>query len=382
MSPKFAKTTLLRPVIAGIAWAATIGAGHHPPDNGLLKASLTRPVRACAPAADGRFVAATANELRQLAHCAPAGATIALKPGNYGRFDLSGGNDLTIVSQDKAAPARFEFLGISSSDRIKIARLRFTGNNAGLQFRLTISGSRYVEASDLDFPGTPGRLDDVSMTTVLVRGGSHIELNRLKISGTPFGISYLDVAGLAIKGCSINNVRSDGMRGGGVSDLLIAGNRISGFHPAPGDHPDGIQVWTANQKAPARNIRIIGNLITRGDGDAAQGIFIRDETGHLPYDGIEISGNLIIGSLWNGIAVSDAANVRVTDNTVLELPGQTSWILMKQVRDGIASGNRASVFKFLSPVHKSRNRSGPIKHSEIEQALGRWKQAAIPDKAQ
>ena len=76
---------------------------------------------------------------------------------------------------------------------------------------------------------------------------------------------------------------------------------MADFHPIPVDHPDGIQLWSTDQKTSASNITIRYNLVVRGKGEATQGIFVRDVVGGLPFKSVQVYGNLVIGARFNGI---------------------------------------------------------------------------------
>src|SRR3546814_6622175 len=94
--------------------------------------------------------------------------------------------------------------------------------------------------------------------------------------------------------------------------------------PAKGDHADGIQLWTAGTNAPSKNIEISSNLIVGKLGAQMQGTFVTDQSGgKLPYSGITIKNNTLVGTAWHGITVHHTSNASVTGNTVVTIPGST-----------------------------------------------------------
>ncbi|PND70702.1 calcium-binding protein, partial [Escherichia coli] len=66
----------------------------------------------------------------------------------------------------------------------------------------------------------------------------------------------LDSVGVTVRGNYFHDLRSDGVRGGGVSDIVVSDNLFTNFRPAFGDHPDAIQFWTLNQPNSASAITI------------------------------------------------------------------------------------------------------------------------------
>src|SRR3546814_18741207 len=94
--------------------------------------------------------------------------------------------------------------------------------------------------------------------------------------------------------------------------------------PAKGDHADGIQLWTAGTNAPSKNIEISSNLIVGKLGAQMQGIFVTAQSGgKLPYSGITIKNNTLVGTAWHGIPVHPTSNASVTGHTVFTIPGST-----------------------------------------------------------
>ena len=118
-----------------------------------------------------------------------------------------------------------------------------------------------------------------------------------------------------------------------------------------------------------------------------QGIFVTDQSGgKLPYSGITIKNNTLVGTSWHGITVHHTSNASVTGNTVVTIPGSTdttSWIMMRYV-SGVMSGNTAKSFPVSdSPnLKQANNTTNTISSSLAEQAIEAWYQAnlaTLPD---
>jgi polygalacturonase len=335
---------------------------------------------ACPTAGARTVIVASPETLRRALNCAKGDTTIALRPGQYGRLEINGRTGITLRSESAAAHASFDQIKVVNSKRIDLAQLRLEGDKAGVQFRLMVSGSTDVKAAELDLPGNGADFDLPVVGAVFVDGSQRVTLERLRISRMQFGISFRNVDGLTIAACRISGMRTDGIRGMGTSNLAIVGNRIDSFRYAEGDHPDGIQLWTANQKASARNVRISENLILRGEGKPSQGVFIGNEDPHWGYENLMITDNVIVGTLWNGIAAGNAVDVRIRGNFVAGLPGQASWIVMRGTANGLVDDNRVSELRLTRDLRMYRNRTGAIKQREIDQAIASWTEThSVPD---
>jgi Ca2+-binding RTX toxin-like protein len=145
---------------------------------------------------------------------------------------------------------------------------------------------------------------------------------------------------------SFHDIRSDGVRGGGTSEIKVLNNTFTNFYPAVGDHTDAIQFWTANTTVAARDIEIAGNVFFRGSGAPIQGIFLKDEGGKLPFQNVTISNNAVIGGLYNGIAVQGGTNVKITNNLVAGLSDQKSWIRVDDSDLVVVSGNESASYVY------------------------------------
>ncbi|MFM9827791.1 MAG: right-handed parallel beta-helix repeat-containing protein, partial [Sphingomonas sp.] len=206
-----------------------------------------------------------------------------------------------------------------------------------------ITGSKNIVLDQLDVHGTPGLGSTTGQSPLLIRNSENVSVTNSEFHDVWHGVSVLDNEGLVITGNYFHDIRTDGIRGGGNSDLVISNNVFTNFTPAEGDHPDAIQLWTSNTTEAASNILITGNIVVRGAGAAIQGIFIRDEVGTLPYKDVNITNNIVIGGLYNGISIGGVDGGVIANNLVLGQPGQASWIRASadtnlSIHDNIATG--------------------------------------------
>jgi Ca2+-binding RTX toxin-like protein len=277
---------------------------------------------------------------------AQSGDVIQLAPGSYtaaivGRaFDGAG---LTITSQDPGAPATLTALSVAEASGVKLTGLEFSVIGATREHPFYVRDSSNITFDQLNVHGTAdGQTNDVA--AMMIRGSKNITVQNSQFHDVRHGISLLDNDGVTVKGNEFQDIQADGVRGGGTSNLLVANNYFSSFHPVDGDHPDAIQLWTTNTTTSATNITITGNVVVRGAGDPIQGIFFRDQVGDVPFKNVVVTDNLIVGGAYNGLTIGGVDGGVIARNTVVELPDQKSWISTPSSTNITLSGNVATTY--------------------------------------
>ncbi len=287
----------------------------------------------------------SAAELNQALGAARGGETIELAPGDYGPVRVSGRKDrlagppapVVIKSADSARPAR-----LSSIDLRHAQNLTFEGLELRYAFApgdtvrakpfsirdsrmIAIVGSRFVgdvaagagEAAD-GFPTGIG-LDVVASANIRIEGNQFSSWHR--------GAVFAQSVDLVVRGNEVRDLRSDGFNFAQVNNVLIERNRFLAFRTslATGDHPDMIQFWTNQTKAPSTDIVIRENYIDIGDGPWTQSIFMRNEEvdngragPEMFYRNITIVGNFIRNSHLHGITVGETQGLTITNNTLIQ----------------------------------------------------------------
>jgi hypothetical protein len=274
------------------------------------------------------FKASSSEELMAAALRAQAGDTIALAAGSYEKVTLRNlkfADEVTITSADPGRPAELTGLRANGVENITFRNVVFADRDAATPYDFEIKNAANVAFDRVEIRGQDGDSGYAS-NSFMIRQSSDISIANSEITHLRYGINMLDSVGVTIKGNFFHDMRADGFHGGGLSNVLIADNVFTNFNPAPGDHPDAIQFWTAKQPESAENITITGNVIHRGDGASFQGIFMGDETNALPYKNVTIADNLVIGGMYNGIHVEQADGLSVINNTVAGYLDQASWI--------------------------------------------------------
>jgi hypothetical protein len=286
-------------------------------------------------------------QLMAAASAARAGDVINLAPGTYSGAvvrDLQPSGQVTITSADLANPAILIDLTVSGSRNLTFSILVMNAQDGGPRDDFKVIDSSSISFDRVEFKGPPVRPD-------LVEGGLMIRDSRdIPVTNSEFhdlfnGASMLANSGITISNNTFHDLRTDGIRGGGNSNEIIAGNLFADIYSATRDHPDAIQFWTTNTTTSAENITIAGNVFVRGKGRIAQGLFFRDEVGNLPYKNVKIDGNLIVGAMYNGIAAYGDLSGSITNNTVVGLADfPKSWIKMTLPAGVALRGNVATLY--------------------------------------
>jgi hypothetical protein len=314
------------------------------------------------------------RELIAAVKSADGGDVIKLAPGNYSdvtikslKFDAS----VTITSLDPDHPAVLTDVVITSVKGLVLQNLDV---RVGDGIALSIGASQNIVVQNVDVsagvvaggkPGGSGLKIDQS-TNVTVKNSNFHDLG--------YGLTHVDSKNVTISGNTFENIRVDGIRGGGTSHIEISGNTLSNFFRDPGEHGDAIQFWTRRTTESAHDIVVKDNLIFRGDGNRMQGIFFGDESkGKLPYINVEITGNTVLGAMYNGINLYPAKNAVISNNTVLGYEDMRSWIRVDGSTDVIMSNNVATQYSIPSTGNVNLVR---IDNVSIGQISGATEEAA------
>lgn len=308
--------------------------------------------------------------------CAAPGTTLKLASVNFGTLEIRNpaATNLTITSADPLHRAQFNGLAIHRSSGFTLRNLKIGGPPpSGWRYAMLIFQGSDFTADNIELVGDQDRATGALDSAIMVRNVVGVRLSGLRIAHHRNGISLLDVRNVDVIKNSITNMRVDGIRGGGVSDARISRNVIGTFNPISGDHPDGIQLWSRNQKGPAENILIEGNLILRGSGTPIQGIFVTDRI-NLPFRKLVIRNNLCVGTMYNGITIIGSDDATISGNSVIPLDPQTSWIRVESSRNIEVTENYAGRFLLIGSITTaSRNRTGPMQR-EASEAIRHWRQ--------
>lgn len=304
------------------------------------------------------------------------GDVIQLAAGTYSGVSIQNldlGN-VTIQSKDPRQLAVLTDLNVRGSSGLIFKNLEFSVDPAKPDRSFSITDSKRIQLDGLKVHGTMNGNPGDDRTGLIIRGSQDVSVRNSEFQQLSAGIEQLDNRKLVIAANNFHDIRMDGIRGGGSSDVTVSKNHFTDFYPAPADHPDAIQFWTTNTTESAKNITISENVIVRGSGGTIQGIFFRDQVGNLPFVNVAITDNLVVGELYNGIDVQGGRNIKVIGNKVEAFADQKSWIRLEGVQGAELSKNKSYVYLETdsSGIVKRDNVTGAAVQDGGKAALQSW----------
>jgi Ca2+-binding RTX toxin-like protein len=255
---------------------------------------------------------------------AQSGDTILLSPGNYSTLALSGvnfsGQGVTIASADPSHPASVAGVELNNSSGLTFQNLEVTiDSRTGEAFDVSYSSNIHLSGINMHGPSggeSPG---------LLFKNSSNVSVDGSEFHDLGTAVRNVNSDHVTISNSKFHDLYSDGIQSTGSSYVTLHGNYFTDFHTAPGDHPDAMQFFTYGQTSSAHDIEVSDNTVVRGTGDIVQGIFMGNEA-NIAYQNVEITGNKLVGTMYNGIAIGDGQNVEIANNTVEGYTDMTSWI--------------------------------------------------------
>lgn len=354
-------------------------------------------------------VVSSAEELRRALDSAADGTTIALASGHYpniGIGNIKKAGTVTVTSADPDRPAVIGRLLVRNSAGLTFRNIELAadasavvvrqgqppkaeqadrdeadnedtpkGQSAANRFPFMILQSERITFDRMNIHGPADNLDAAyRIPALMVRASRTITISNSRFSALQHGVAMLELDGMRVLNNEFHNIRTDGVRGGEVSNLEVAGNVFTDFHPAPKDHPDAIQLWSTPKNGMMTNIHIHDNLVVRGTGYPTQGVFLRDVKNGRPFQNVVIEGNLVMGGLYNGIAINGVQGGRITDNIVLNYPDRKhSWIRAQNCGDIEMRNNRASRYIFAPVIGtESGNKMDAASPKDEAKRVNQW----------
>jgi len=274
------------------------------------------------------------SQLDRALSIAKGGDVIVLASGTYDGLQIEGlnfKNPITITSEDEYRKAELMNVDVANSSGIQFSDVSLVATAKSPLGTLTIKSSSnisvyrsYIHGSEDGDPSNDSdgiRVVDSKNVNIL-----NSDFNQLRI-----GIGHADSRGLTVTGNNIHDIRMDGIRGSGSSDVTISKNYIYDFYRIDGDHADAVQFYTSSKNPVSSNISVYDNLIDQGNGLAAQGIFMRNAGDGL-FKNVAIKDNIIIGGNHNGIYVEGGDQVSLTNNEIYSVGQVISWIRLIDAR--------------------------------------------------
>lgn len=321
------------------------------------------------------------GELTAALRAAKPGDTILLTPGLYSQVDVSGFKfpaEVRVTSADPNDMAKIQGLRVDQgTSHITFSALDFVGVHTRTGFSAAFGGTDSVRLENSRIhgtkPGDPGGLGIFGSTNFTVTG--------TEFSNMHTGLTHRDSSNLVISGNRFHHLQSDAVTGTNANKVDIIGNYFTDFYPVTG-HIDMIQFFKMGVNT-SRDITIADNVFVRGEGAAIQGIFIGNEN-KIPYEGLKITGNALIGAQFHGISIDTANNAQVTGNLVLGYGGEFagSWVGIWRSSNAVVSDNVATAFNMWENKgvsEKGNRKVGPAKAGDRSMlAQSRWAGIARP----
>ena len=268
---------------------------------------------------------------------AQPGAVILLDSGDYGPVKLYGKKVAKPGIRIEAKPgakAVFSSLMLENSQGIDVRGVEVA--SATDAFAVTVADSSDVTLSELKVHSAAGA--GHGGVGFMIRDSDGVSVTGSEIAELGSGIGHVHASHLTISNNTLHHLQTDGIFGGGSTHVVVAGNHIGEFHPQPGDHPDAIQFWGNKDGTPGSDVSIRDNVIDRGSGEVIQGIFIE------ATDDLTITGNAMVGTMYNGISLSAVKTGLVEGNFVQGFTDMDSRIIVRgassdvTVRNNVAQG--------------------------------------------
>lgn len=266
----------------------------------------------------------------------------AVEPVAVSRIKLNGVENLK-VSNVTVDSTKIEFpksqgdLDIDNCSNIEISKVVFTSNGTSFY--------------DPDVAGTVqgGRLATIDDST-------GIKITETVGSGYFHAWAFRESSDITYSNNELFGIQGDGLKMREVADVLISNNYLHDFASTPHDvtHSDFIQLHSGGPTdTPSMNVTITGNVLDTGNGNTAQGIWMRNEAYNgsnddMLYRNITITDNLIYSASAQGIGITGADNVLIDNNTLL-------WNPQAMTDRGTAYQPRISVDEDVSNVTVSDN---------------------------
>lgn len=296
----------------------------HPRRTAFALACVSLWVYAAAVARAETYDVRSPADLAAVLDQAAGGDVVRLAGGAYGAMSMRNRYfepALSIIAEDSNARPTFTSIRIDQVAGLHLENLdvRYGATAAPLtDFAVTVTGGGDLEltgmwiegAADSDPANDPKGFIARDCDGVTVRGSTFTDLYN--------GAAIFDCSNAAIVDSIFTRLTVDGVTGRGLVRGHIEGNLFIDFASdlSTGAHPDAIQLWNDHATRENRDIVIARNVILRGDGGPAQGIFIKGKDANLPSRNILIEHNVVQQSMAQGIFLENVDGAVVRYNTV------------------------------------------------------------------
>lgn len=283
-------------------------------------------------------VASTAEEIQQLYEqfsSQPGGGTIYLSSDFEvdGEIRLSGGgnNPVHITSANPNEPTDVSRIYFNDVQNVKVSGVAVDSTGvfvSDFEGDVDINNSSAIELSDIIFTSDGAELFDPRLASSVSGGrlgvitnSSDITISDTVASNYFNGWMLLESRDIVLEDNELFAIQGDGIKMREVQDVLIKDNYLHDFAFSPNEvnHSDFIQLHSNGATSASSGVTITGNVMETGNGSSVQAIWV-GSSASFPHEDITITDNLIYTGSANGIGVSDAVGVNISNNTLLWNP--------------------------------------------------------------
>ncbi len=235
-----------------------------------------------------------------------------------------------ITSLTPEDPAVLQSVYMRNQENFHLSDLRIEEDSGTLVTIQNVTNSGIYESEFVsDAEGSGGVTTDAGGAEIGASGADIRQVENFSFVGNELhhlfhGVTFRETVGLTYTGNELHSLQGDGMRLGGVQDALIEDNWFHDFLGSTHayNHSDFIQIWGKNIWLNNQDITIRSNFLDNSSGPAYQAIFGHNEdyeTNGLLFENIVVENNVLWGSSYHGISLSDTLNMTVSNNTLIFL---------------------------------------------------------------
>jgi len=224
-------------------------------------------------------------------------------------------SNVTITSAEANNPARIGYAKLTNASNVtiksvEIGRSLTSSETVEGAFMARVTGSSNITFDSVHVHGSLDNYPGNDGIGLYFNGSSGIKVVNSEFEQLGRGAVFGGSTNITVSNNDFHDVRSDGMQFQNVQNVVLDSNSFKNFQRASADHPDAIQFFTTGSSTSSANITIRNNVVMTGSGTGMQGIFLRDETGNLPYKNVVIENNFVLGTnMPNGIYVEGGQTV-------------------------------------------------------------------------
>lgn len=234
-------------------------------------------------AAAAATLAGTPANIDKVIHDAPAGSTIVLAPGEYGKIRIRG--------KEWAKPVTLEM-------------------KDGARATLEVVGSKGIRVKG----GTFGSID--KGYAIHVRQSQDVGFYGVKVADAPRGMVIAQSQHVTVTKADIVNMKIDGINIGSSQHVTVTDSTCRDFDTGE-MHPDCIQLWSSPKRGVTQDVTLLRN---RSDGNM-QGFtafnHVRNGVNDGGFDRVTMRDNWVRAYRVNGVAVYDCRDCNISNNTAV-----------------------------------------------------------------